>query len=519
MRITNKMIQENALFNLNQNKIRQDQLNTQMTTQSKITRPSDDPVVAIRALRLRNNLSEINQFYEKNVPDAQSWLKLTNDAIESVGDVVAELGKLFGRGSADQLSPTDRAKILEDVKALRDQIYATGNADFAGRTIFTGYRTNAKVTYTEDTREAFSITEQVKKDIIDEFTYVNTGNLTDLNEGNYLGGSDENDIGSSQINRIRLSYNNLTNGQTPSLNVQTGVDADGKKIYSPLQVGTPPGNVDIVTIGKGATPNPYDSILLPANADKVIFVPETGEMLLGSNVKAAMENLPKDQEVAVTYEKESWKKDDLRPEQYFACTKNPGAADALDYNPEYLLDNPTDSQKQHISYDISAYQSLRVNTLASEVFTHNIGRDVDEMVAAVEEVIAMEEIIAKLEGMQKNPALNQDEITKRLAAANKAKVELSDRMTKSFGSGNTKMKGYADQTSVALTNVANRQTRLDLVDNRLMSQQTNFQELKEQNEGVDVITLGIQFKSAQMAYEGALSATAKIIQNSLLNFL
>ena len=77
MRITNKIIQNNAITNINVNKVMEDTLNTQLATGKKVNRPSDDPVVAIRALRLRTNLSEVDQYYEKNVPDAESWLTIT----------------------------------------------------------------------------------------------------------------------------------------------------------------------------------------------------------------------------------------------------------------------------------------------------------------------------------------------------------------------------------------------------------------------------------------------------------
>jgi len=72
MRITTKVMQNNSLSNINTNKKLQDQLNTQMATEKKINRPSDDPVVAIRALRLRTNVSQVTQYYEKNAPDPQS---------------------------------------------------------------------------------------------------------------------------------------------------------------------------------------------------------------------------------------------------------------------------------------------------------------------------------------------------------------------------------------------------------------------------------------------------------------
>ena len=63
MRITNKIIQNNSLTNINSNKILEDKLKTMMSTEKKITRPSDDPVIAIRALRLHTNLSKANQYY------------------------------------------------------------------------------------------------------------------------------------------------------------------------------------------------------------------------------------------------------------------------------------------------------------------------------------------------------------------------------------------------------------------------------------------------------------------------
>ena len=62
MRMTNKIMQNDSLYNINNNKVLQDKLSTQMSTQKKITRPSDDPVVAIRALRLRTSVSELTQY-------------------------------------------------------------------------------------------------------------------------------------------------------------------------------------------------------------------------------------------------------------------------------------------------------------------------------------------------------------------------------------------------------------------------------------------------------------------------
>ena len=58
------------------------------STSLYLSTPSDDPVTAIRALRLRSTLSEIDQYYEKNIPDAESWLDVTETAITSMQEVI-----------------------------------------------------------------------------------------------------------------------------------------------------------------------------------------------------------------------------------------------------------------------------------------------------------------------------------------------------------------------------------------------------------------------------------------------
>ena len=64
MRITNNIILHNTTGNINGNKVNVNNLNNQMTSQKKIQRPSENPVIAVRSLRLRTTLSEIDQYYE-----------------------------------------------------------------------------------------------------------------------------------------------------------------------------------------------------------------------------------------------------------------------------------------------------------------------------------------------------------------------------------------------------------------------------------------------------------------------
>lgn len=150
MRITNNMINDNAALNINGNKISVDANNTRMTTQKKIDRPSEDPVIAIRSLRLQTSLSKINQYYEKNIPDAESWMDVTETALLNIRDIMTDVRTLCVKGATDTLTEDDRKTIYTQLKKLQEQCFSEGNADYAGRTVFTGFRTDRDLVFMND---------------------------------------------------------------------------------------------------------------------------------------------------------------------------------------------------------------------------------------------------------------------------------------------------------------------------------------------------------------------------------
>ena len=505
MRITNKIMQNNTLYNINQNKILQDKLNTQITTKKKVTKPSDDPVVAIRSLRLRSNLSQVSQYNEKNIPDAEQWLELTESAVQSTVDVVTGMITEFQRGSKSNLQTSDRAIILESLKQLRDEVYATGDSDFAGRTIFTGYRTDTKLSFAQDTTQEYVIHEQLTNQDLDTQTYVDMGELTTLNETNYNGAgmTSEQEVDRYQIHRIRLAYENLDAGVVPTIQQGVGYDTEGKTIYQSL------GNITVMP--SDGDPNPYTEIT--KQPDAIYFVPETGELLFGDNMYKALQELDPAKEIKITYQKSEWADNDLRPEHYFACSSN-----GIDYNAEYLT-RVGNTKKQVIEYDVGFNQQLQVNTTADEVYLHGIGRAVDEALDLLDRLEKIDAVVAKLEGMVDNDAYDQDEVEAKLNAAKKAQTYMEDTVQKTFESGITEMQGYLDKVNMAYTTIGNRSLRLTLIENRLGNQQTAFETLTSENEDADIADLAVQLSSAELTYNASLAATGKLLQTSLMNYI
>lgn len=515
MRITNKIMQNNSLSNINYNKTMKDKYNTQMSTQKKISRPSDDPVVAIRALRLRSNVSEVTQYYTKNIPDAESWLQVTEGALDNVSKVITDMIKQCTKGASGELTSSDRKTILESLKALRDEVYSTGDADYAGRYVFTGYRTDSSLMFQSDSSQTYRITEQLDKTAVDSVTHIKTNkgtdDILDLNESNYGGTSfTEDDIKANEVNRIRLAYSQTT--KTPAPGIEYTDSAGATQTIS-------------VTSTKYSyeVPSPYDNL----GDDDVIYVPDTGEILLGKNaydkIMSTKDNPAtsdvNEGEIRVTYDKNEWKKGDLKPEHYFACTTDPGAATEIKYNQDYLTS--VTGSTQIMEYDVGYNQTIRVNSTADECFKHGIGREVDDLVGVLEDVIKIEEVVEKLEGLleQKKGTADEAKVQEQLDAAKRAYTLMKDNAQKLFEQGIGTMQGYLDDANLAITNNGTRGKKLELISTRMQNQKTSFETLKSENEDVDIAEATINLTGAEMIYEAALLATGKVMKTTLLDFI
>lgn len=523
MRITNKIMQRNNLSNINTNKIYQDKLSTQMSTQKKINRPSDDPVVAIRALRLRSNVTEITQYYTKNIPDAESWLNVTEESLKNLSQIITNMIARCTKGSNGDLKTEHRQIILEELKALGEEIYSTGDADYAGRYVFTGYRTDTSLSFLKETNLKYSITEQLGTESIDTLTYVDTGKLLDINTSNFdtiTPPIDETQITSTEVHRIRLAYNDCD-----------AVDGQGnpvapKIIYTdPTSTATPPATVELTATMVHSYDDPYKQVAQDKNA--VIYVPETGEILLGDDVykdimtvKDREDTTTADEgEIRVVYDKSHWNKGDLRPQHYFACTSTDADGKELKYNEAYLKGNV---ERQAIEYDVGFNQTIRVNSTADECFQPGIGREANDIVNAMQDVLDLEATKATLEKLQKEnegDAAKLKTIQDQLDAVDKALTYAKKKEQSLFERGITTFQKHLDDSNLCITNCGTRSSKLALIKNRTQNQKTTFETLKSENEDADITEVAINLESAELTYEAALMATGKVMQTTLLNFI
>jgi len=144
MRITNNMLVNNMIKYIGGNLSRMEKYQQQMATGKKISLPSDDPIIAARALRFRTDVSEIEQ-YKRNAEDASSWIEITEAAMEEVNSILQRARELAVQGSNGTQTPDDMQKIAEEIKQLQKQIIQVANSTYAGRQIFSGFKTDKKL--------------------------------------------------------------------------------------------------------------------------------------------------------------------------------------------------------------------------------------------------------------------------------------------------------------------------------------------------------------------------------------
>lgn len=517
MRMTNKIMQKNSLYNINQTKISEDKYNTQLTSQSKITRPSDDPVVAIRALRLRTNVSTATQYYKKNAPDANQWLDVTAKSLDTMTKVYTNLYTQVETGVNKDYTASDMQVLLSQIESYTNEVYATGNQDYAGRYIFTGYRTDTPLTFQKEQIDKvnltpnYTITENLKNAQLDSFSYTNYSVFDTKATADH---ANELDITNATINRIRLTYKNTLPGELPLIEIK---DKNGNPIQSPAAATLPVGGASVGITVAASAEAAYQELTQAQSTDpvttKAIYVPTTGELLFTSDIADELATIYTDGgSVSATYDKNQWEVGDLNPQHYFRCLDK-------DTGIEYNADGDVATE---IVYDVGYNQTIQVNTNAYEVFDPAVQRDLEDLKKVVNEFTEIEKIRYDLKDELKKYVEGTSEYAdcqKRLAAADKAYTYIRDAVSKRFGDQITRYQNYLDSTNVAITKNGTRSTRLELIEARLEEQQSTFKELQEENEGIDMTEVAVLLTAAETTYDAALMATSKIMQNSLINYI
>ena len=470
MRVTNTMMSNTMLLNIRRNVAYVDKLYGQISTAKKIQVPSDEPITAARALKFRSNVAETSQ-YQRNTSQGMAWMDVSEGAYNNVVNIMKSIKDRCVEAANGTLEAVDRQAVVTQIRQMVQQLGTEMNVTYAGRYMFSGFRTNEPPILVRDIANSYSITQAFTVDDIEKTkSYQKQLASADPTEPPLVFGS----------SILKLPYSYVSNLSISGYTVETA------------------SMTDAVTLGGY---NPYDSSRIPSGT--VVYIEETGELVMNEMDAAAFPAAG----LSVTYEKTGFPAGELNPIVYFDCTD-------LGSLRHYTMD------VQDIAYEFSVNTQVNINSLAKNVYTDKMFADLNDLCAFVEGVSLSDANQLAVKYSSPPYSLSGDMLTQ---AVNRQiadeRAQLSDVLHDRFNNMLNMCDRHIANISREQTDLGARMNRLDLISTRLEQDEGSYKKLMSDNEDTDMMQAIMYKSNAEAVYQASLKAGASIIQMTLSNFI
>lgn len=283
VRVTQSMLSTNMLRNLNTSYSKMSKYQDMITSGRKFTRPSDDPVAAVKGMNYRVQLDKVSQF-QRNLNEAEGWLDTTDTALDQVGTTLNRIKELVIQAANDTNTPDDRAKIKTEIDQIREQIKDVANTQLGDKYIFSGTHT-LKPLYVHvevpDLEAAYNQLTTAQK----EELFSTTTPIDDADKLNYL----QTNVTPMPTKTVRVENTSTALAAPYPSDVFSieNPEKPGEKIIFPsldLPVTSPTGNVPLTTgINGKVEVEVFNGIQLTVNT--------SGGPELFASIEAALKNV------------------------------------------------------------------------------------------------------------------------------------------------------------------------------------------------------------------------------------
>jgi len=314
MRITNAMMTNTTLMHINRNMRNLDNIIRQIETTKRIQRPSDDPIIASRALQFRTSATENAQF-RRNVDGAVAWMNVTEASMNNITrDLLRQIQELTVVGAHQTYNVSEMQTIITQISSLFEELHSAMNQTFAGQYVFSGFRTNEPPVFTAQNNRSFIITQNF-----------NVADISREKAFQRLPSPDYDDLFYSRItdiNVIRLPFTGLDTPpftqvdgvfQPIDLVPENGIHVPGfhiRKISRTHEDAYRP----LATVGDLEPPlDPTHPNYGQDDMPVLHFIYETGELVMHNQVAS---DFPREG-VSVTYRKTGFAQGDINPAVFF----------------------------------------------------------------------------------------------------------------------------------------------------------------------------------------------------------
>ncbi|WP_027720963.1 flagellar hook-associated protein FlgL [Maridesulfovibrio zosterae] len=139
MRVSQQMLFNTYVSNMNRSLTDLVDTNIQAQTQKKVNKPSDDPVGMARILDHRETLATVKQ-YRNNIDTAKGWLNLSDTTLTQVSTIVTRAKELAEQAATGTVTAENREQISYEARQLFQQLVSLANTEYEGKSIYAGHK-------------------------------------------------------------------------------------------------------------------------------------------------------------------------------------------------------------------------------------------------------------------------------------------------------------------------------------------------------------------------------------------
>ncbi|OJF93934.1 flagellar hook-associated protein FlgL [Alkalibacterium sp. 20] len=156
MRITNSLMSQNFLSNLNNNMNNVYKYQEQLSSLKQVSRPSDDPLKVSKIMDLKNEIKQ-NKQYKNTINDAIDFTNVQDSALANATNSLQLIHTLTQQAANGTYNTQDRQAIKTEIQNEVETMMDSLNTNFGGRYVFAGQNSTTKPFTVNKDYGAFSL--------------------------------------------------------------------------------------------------------------------------------------------------------------------------------------------------------------------------------------------------------------------------------------------------------------------------------------------------------------------------
>lgn len=153
-----------------------------VTKQRSLLNPEDNPVNYANAMNVQRLLDESSQF-TRNAENALTWITNEDNEMQRAVDIMSQAKNQYAiAGMNDSQNATSRQALASDVESLIMSLVDVGNANYNGRYIFSGHKTDTEAFAAKEKEISAVASSEAGFDIYEKRTFAD---MAELPKGSY----------------------------------------------------------------------------------------------------------------------------------------------------------------------------------------------------------------------------------------------------------------------------------------------------------------------------------------------